>query len=208
MYVCALKRLFCSFAKNRKMHRIAIFASGTGTNATRFFEYFKNHEKAEISLLLSNNPNAKVLQSAALAGVPTFVFSAGELKNTSKVQEKLREQNIDFIVLAGFMLLIPEDITLDYQNRIVNIHPALLPDFGGKGMYGHHVHKAVIESGRKKSGISIHYVNSIYDDGDIIFRAECKVLDGDTVESLSARIQKLEHEHYPKIVEKLIKELP
>lgn len=186
------------------MHRIAIFASGSGTNAQRFFDHFANHQQLEIALLLCNNPSAKVLDRAKKSGIETFIFSKEELKNSSLVLDLLIEKNIDFIVLAGFMVLIPEEIIQAFPKAIVNIHPALLPKYGGKGMYGDFVHKAVIEAADKFSGITIHYVNSRYDEGDVIFQTECPVYSTDTPESLASRIHQLEHIHYPLVVERML----
>lgn len=188
------------------MYRIAIFASGNGTNAQKFFDYFNKHPFIEIGLLLCNKPDAKVLERARMASIETFVFSIQDLNLTPKVFNVLKAKSVDFIVLAGFMLLVPENITREWAKRIVNIHPALLPKYGGKGMYGDNVHKAVLAAGEKVSGISIHYVNSVYDDGDVIFQAECEVFPNDTPDTLSQRIHALEHLHYPLVVEKLLME--
>lgn len=187
------------------MYRIGIFASGSGTNAQRFFEHFANHHQACVSLLLCNKPDAAVIAKAHSAGIESFVFTASELRQTEKVFNKLTDSGIDFIVLAGFMLLLPEVITRHWEGRIVNIHPALLPKYGGKGMYGEHVHRAVLQAGDTVSGITIHLVNSIYDDGAILFQAQCPVLPADTPETLAQRIHSLEHRHYPPTVEALIK---
>jgi phosphoribosylglycinamide formyltransferase 1 len=186
------------------MTHVAIFASGNGSNAQRITEYFRNHHSVSIDLILSNKPDAYVLKRAEDLHVPSFVFTSKELRETDIVLEKLKEYHIDFIVLAGFLLLIPVYLTRAFPNKIVNIHPALLPKYGGKGMYGHHVHETVIAAGEKESGISIHYVNENYDEGDIIFQAKCPVLPGDTADSLAGRIHKLEWEHYPEVIGKLI----
>ena len=148
------------------MKRIAVFASGSGSNAENFINYFRQNDAADISLVLSDNKSAKVLQRAEKHGVPHAVFTKEELA-CGKVLEKLKRNKIDFIVLAGFLRLVPADIINSYQGRIVNIHPALLPSYGGKGMYGMNVHKAVVEAGEEESGITIHYVNEHYDQGDI-----------------------------------------
>jgi phosphoribosylglycinamide formyltransferase-1 len=183
---------------------VAIFASGNGSNAQRIIDYFTGNDLIKIALILSNRTDAYVLQRAEKLRVPSFCFTNTELKETMIVQDKLKSYKIDFIVLAGFMVKIPDSLIRLFPDKIVNIHPALLPNYGGKGMYGDHVHKAVIDSGDKESGISIHLVNENYDEGKIIFQAKCEVLKSDTPETLAARIHKLEYEYYPKIIEKLI----
>lgn len=187
------------------MKNIAIFASGSGTNAEKLMDYFSNSKTAKVELVLSNKADAFVLERARKFSVPTIVFDRDDLYRSGKVLKVLLENNIDFIVLAGFLWLIPEDILHHYPGRVVNIHPALLPDYGGKGMYGKRVHSAVLENNEKESGISIHYVNPRYDEGDIIFQAKCEVKPDDTPESLAERIHVLEHKYYPRIVEELIK---
>jgi len=173
------------------MRNIAIFASGSGTNAQKLMEYFSTSKTAKIKLILSNKADVFVLERAKKFSVPSIVFDRDE-------------NEIYLIVLAGFLWLVPEEILQHYPGRIVNIHPALLPDYGGKGMYGSRVHRAVIDNNEKESGISIHYVNARYDEGDIIFQAKCEVKPDDNPESLAERIHKLEYEYYPLIVEKLI----
>jgi phosphoribosylglycinamide formyltransferase-1 len=186
------------------MKRIAIFASGNGTNAERIMAYFSANNAIEICLVLTNNPNAGVLQRAQKFGVKTLVFSRDELYKSDKVVKALAETDVDFIILAGFLWLIPLPIIQKYPNRIINIHPALLPKYGGKGMFGHHVHEAIITNKETQSGITIHYVNEHYDEGNIIFQATCEVQDNDTVDSLVSKIHKLEYAHFPVVVEKLI----
>jgi phosphoribosylglycinamide formyltransferase-1 len=185
------------------MEKIAIFASGSGTNAQRIIEYFKRHPSVSVDLVLSNNPEAFVLTRAGSAGIPAIVFSRKEFYETEKVLSILKERNITFIVLAGFLWLIPDYLLRAYRDKIVNIHPALLPGYGGKGMYGMRVHEAVIKSGDKESGITIHMVNEKYDEGQIIFQARCKVEPDDTPESLAKKIHALEYEHYPRSIESL-----
>ena len=185
------------------MKHICIFASGNGTNAQNIIRYFKNAKNIEISLVLSNKKEAYVLQRAKLLDVPTRFFTREDFHNYS-VLILLEEYKIDFIVLAGFLWLIPKEFLRAYQNRIVNIHPALLPKFGGKGMYGTRVHETVLENKEKESGISIHYVNEEYDKGDIIFQARCKIEQGETADSLAKKVHKLEYEHYPPVIEKLM----
>jgi phosphoribosylglycinamide formyltransferase-1 len=181
--------------------KIAIFASGSGTNAENIINYFKNLPKIRVELVFSNNKNAYVLERAKKLSVDTFVFDRHTFNNTDKIINILKEKNIKYIVLAGFLWLIPKHFIKAFENRIINIHPALLPKYGGKGMYGMSVHKAVIEHKEKQSGISIHYVNENYDKGDIIFQALCPVSPNDTPESLAEKIHKLEYEHFPKIIE-------
>ncbi|PLX05091.1 MAG: phosphoribosylglycinamide formyltransferase [Marinilabiliales bacterium] len=190
-----------------KAKRIAIFASGNGTNAQRIVEYFSDKKEVEICLILSNKPNAGVLLRAQKLGVRAEVFNRDEFKEGQKVDELLQENNIDLIVLAGFLWLIPGYLTERYPNRIINIHPALLPKFGGKGMYGMNVHQAVIESGEIQSGISIHYVNNKYDDGQIIFQAKTEIGKSETPESLADKIHQLEYEYFPIIIEREIKKI-
>jgi len=188
---------------NRRI-KIAILSSGNGTNAENIIRYFGGHNFINIALVISNKPDARVLDRASGLGVPSKVISGIEWKNKAMVEAVLKDYGIDFIVLAGYLLLIPSWLVHLYPDRIVNIHPALLPQYGGKGMYGEHVHRAVIASGDKKSGITIHYVNEQYDGGGVIFQAECKVLDDDTPDTLAARIHTLEYEHFPAVIEKVI----
>jgi len=187
------------------MNRIAVFASGSGTNAENIIRFFRPAENIEIRLVLSNKPGAKVLERAEKLGIETVVFTRDELYNSGHVLQKLLDHKINFIVLAGFLWLVPESLVKAFPGRIVNIHPALLPGYGGKGMYGARVHEAVIANGEKESGITIHYVNEKYDDGDIIFQARCPVGEYETPDSLTAKIHQLEYEHYPRIIEKVIK---
>ena len=182
--------------------KLAIFASGSGTNAEAIFNYFDGHKHIAVGGLLSNNANAYALQRARNHKIPQFVFDRGEFKDTSKIIGKLEEWGIDAIVLAGFLWLIPEYLVVRFQDRIVNIHPALLPKFGGKGMYGAHVHQAVLDAGEKETGITIHLVNQHYDEGQIIFQERCEVDKDDTPESLAAKVHKLEHQYYPQVIEK------
>lgn len=189
------------------MINIAVFASGNGSNAENIIRYFKNNEEIRVALVLSNNKNAYVHTRAKNLGVPSYTFSKDEFDKGDPVLQKLQEYRIDFIVLAGFLLKVPEPILKAYPQRIVNIHPALLPKYGGKGMYGDRVHKAVIQAGEKESGITIHWVNEHYDEGEIIFQARCPVLPSDTPEELAQRIHKLEYEYYPQIIEKIAKQV-
>lgn len=189
---------------SRKIN-IAIFASGSGTNAQAILEYFKESNLVKVKCIYSNNPNAFVLQRARSYDKATFTFSKEEFYKTDKVFQHLRHNQIDLIVLAGFMWLVPEKLVEHFE--IINIHPALLPSYGGKGMYGHHVHEAVLANQEKKSGITIHMVNKEYDKGEILLQELCPVLPEDTPDSLAERIHKLEHEHYPLTIEKIAQKL-
>ncbi|MDY6801992.1 MAG: phosphoribosylglycinamide formyltransferase [Bacteroidota bacterium] len=189
------------------MNKIAVFASGTGTNAENLIHYFKENKKIEISYLFSNNKNAYVVQRAKNHNIKYHIFSRKEFYNTTNILQILQKNNIDFIILAGFLWLIPDYLVKNYPNRIVNIHPALLPKYGGKGMYGMNVHKAVLKNNEKETGITIHYVNNEYDNGDIIFQAKCPINNDDTAETIAKKVHALEYEHFPKIVEKIISDL-
>ena len=186
------------------MTRIAVLASGSGTNAQRLVEHFRGSEAARVVLVGCDQPAARVVGRAWDLGVPAYLFSGQELKNGT-VQRELQAQRIDLVVLAGFMRLIPGAMVQAFPGRIINIHPALLPKYGGKGMYGHHVHEAVIAAGEKESGITIHYVNERYDEGEHLLQVRCPVLPSDTADSLAGRIHALEHEHYPRTIEEVVK---
>lgn len=186
------------------MKNIAIFASGSGTNAENLIRFFRTHPSARVKVVLSNKPGAGVLARAQSYDIETVVFDRDHFYHSGKVLAVLEEREIEFIVLAGFLWLVPDDILERFDNKIVNIHPALLPKYGGKGMYGMHVHRAVLDSGDKVSGITIHRVNSRYDEGDIVFQATCPVEPGDTPESLAKKIHELEYSHFPRVVEQLL----
>jgi phosphoribosylglycinamide formyltransferase-1 len=186
------------------MKRIAIFASGNGSNAERIVRYFKPDNSVEVSLVLTNNPKAGVIERANRLGVNCRVFNRHILRETNDIVDLLVKEKIDLVVLAGFLWLIPRNILEAFPNRIINIHPALLPKYGGKGMYGHHVHEAVINAGEKVSGITIHFVNERYDEGQIILQKEVDILDSDTPDSLAGKIHQLEYEYFPKVIEDLI----
>jgi phosphoribosylglycinamide formyltransferase-1 len=186
---------------------IAIFASGSGTNAQRISEYFSDNPEISVSMILSNKPDAYVLVRAKKLNIPSVIFDWHAFYDTDEISRLLKKNEIDIIVLAGFLWLIPEYLIQAYRGRIINIHPALLPKYGGKGMYGSRVHESVIQSGDKESGISIHYVNEKYDEGDIIFQAKCEILPGDTPDTLAQRVHQLEYKHYPEVIEKLVKGL-
>jgi phosphoribosylglycinamide formyltransferase-1 len=187
--------------------RIAIFASGSGSNAQKLMEYFKDHPDAEIALVLTNNPDAFVIQRADNFEIPSHVFDRNEFYHTDDIIDLLRTLNIDLIVLAGFLWLIPEKLIAAYPGRIINIHPAILPKFGGKGMYGDHVHNAVLKANETEGGITIHYVNEHYDDGEYIYQAKYRIDKGDNLEMLKFKGQQLEHLHYPRIVESIVKKI-
>ena len=180
-----------------KIKRIAILASGSGTNAENLVRFFNSQSKVEVSVILSNKKDAFVHTRAANLGVASHYFTKEDFKN-EKFLNKFK--NIDLIVLAGFLWLIPSYLIHAFPKRIINIHPALLPSYGGKGMYGMNVHKAVIENQEKEAGISIHYVNEKYDDGNIIFQAKCEVEPHDTPESLADKIHELEQKYFPGVV--------
>lgn len=187
------------------MTNIAIFASGSGTNAEAIISHFADSDGIRVAILLSNKNDAYALKRAERFGVPTAVFTRDEFRDpTGKVASLLKEHRIDFIVLAGFLWLVPDYLTQRYNERIVNIHPALLPKFGGKGMYGEHVHEAVIAAGEKESGITIHLVNEKYDSGNILFQAKVPVTADDTADTLAAKIHLLEHRYFPAIIEQAV----
>ena len=190
------------------MRSIAIFASGSGTNAENIINYFSNRKSARVILLLSNKREAYVLKRAESHGIKSIFFDRHDFYESGKVFERLKENKIDFIVLAGFLWLVPGDILKFYDRRIINIHPALLPNHGGKGMYGDKVHNSVIANHEKESGITIHYVNNIYDAGDIIFQARCKVEPDDTPEVLASRVHELEYRYFPQVIEEIVAKLP
>jgi phosphoribosylglycinamide formyltransferase-1 len=192
--------------KTLKMKNIAVFVSGSGTNAENLIRYF-NHtgqSMACVKLLLSNSPNAYAIIRAANLGVPARIFGRNDLYGSDVILQELRQQKIDLIVLAGFLWLMPESIVSAFHRRILNIHPALLPKYGGKGMYGMHVHRAVKAAGERETGVTIHYVNSEYDRGDVIFQATCPVFPSDTADDIAAKIHLLEQEHFPRVVEEVV----
>ncbi len=185
-------------------HKIAILVSGTGTNAINIIEYFEKNSVADVVLVVSNKTDALAVEKAQNKGVKTVVFNNKSFKKNGAVLDYLSSQSIDFIVLAGFLLKVPNDIIHAYRNKIVNLHPSLLPKYGGKGMYGKRVHKAVTEAQESESGISIHFVNEEYDEGAIIFQAKVSVEKGESVEVLAQKIQQLEHRFFPKVIEQVI----
>jgi phosphoribosylglycinamide formyltransferase 1 len=189
------------------MKNIAVFASGSGTNAQNIAEYFRSTWDIRVSLILANKPDAYVLERAKNLNIPSIVFTREEFYDNETILEILQRNKIDFIVLAGFLWLIPGYLLKAYSRRIINIHPALLPKYGGKGMYGDKVHQAVIESGDKQTGISIHYVNDHYDEGEIIFQNSFDILPGDTAESIAKKVHLLEYKHFPRVIEETIRKV-
>jgi phosphoribosylglycinamide formyltransferase 1 len=189
------------------MSNIAIFASGSGSNAEQIIRYFSEDRDHSVKLVLSNKPDAFVLERAKSLSVPVRVFDRQTFYQTQQVLDDLRAAEIDLLVLAGFLWLVPDYLLITFPGRIINIHPALLPDFGGKGMYGMKVHEAVIREGRKKSGITIHLIDEEYDRGRILFQAECPVLSTDTPADLANRIHLLEHQHYPETIRNFLQKL-
>ncbi len=188
------------------MKKLAIFASGTGSNARRIIEYFSGSGMVEVALVLSNKKDAGVLEIARSHGIPAMVFDRKMFYETGEVLDALRVHHIDFIVLAGFLWLAPPPLIATFPQRMVNIHPALLPKYGGKGMYGMHVHEAVKAAGETETGITIHYVNEHYDKGDFVFQMRCAVLPEDTPADIARKVQQLEHQYFPEIIAKLVSE--
>lgn len=183
---------------------VAIFASGEGTNAQTIIDYFKSSKSIKIALVVSNKSTANVLNRARNNNIPTLIIDKHAFTETNEVIDLLKKNNIDLIVLAGFLWMIPENLVKAFPNKIVNIHPSLLPKFGGKGMYGMNVHKAVVDTKEKESGISIHFVNEHYDEGKIIAQHKCEVSEKDTAETLAEKIHELEYKFFPKAIEVLL----
>jgi phosphoribosylglycinamide formyltransferase-1 len=186
------------------MKHLAIFSSGAGSNAARIIEHFRRHPSIQVSLIVCNKPGAGVLAIAEKEKIPVLLVEREKFFRGSAYVEELKGEKIDFIVLAGFLWKIPAVLVQAYPRRIVNIHPALLPKYGGKGMYGHYVHSAVISAGEKESGISIHYVDELYDHGQSIFQARVAVTADDTPETLAAKVRQLEHTHFPRVIEEVV----
>lgn len=183
---------------------IAIFASGNGTNAENIIRYFQGNGEVRVKLVVSNRRSAFVLERAARLGVPSACLTKEEWADGRAVLALMEEAEIDFIVLAGFLARVPDCLLQAYPDKIVNIHPSLLPKFGGKGMYGEHVHEAVLAAGEQESGITIQYINEHFDEGAIICQQKCPVLPDDTPDTLAARVHALEYEYYPRVVEQLV----
>lgn len=202
-------RIFKRFSSGSEQHpvdthpitRIAIFASGAGSNAQQLINHFANIPSVNIALIVCNKPGAGVLNIAAKEGIPALLIERERFFKGDNYQPELKAYHIDFIVLAGFLWKIPGALIKAYPQKMVNIHPALLPKYGGKGMYGHHVHEAVIANKEKESGITIHFVDDLYDHGAVIFQASCVVTDNDTADTLAQKIHALEHAHFSKVVE-------
>ncbi len=184
--------------------RIAIFASGSGTNAEALIKHFAHHPTIQVVMLLSNNPTAYALVRAQKHNIETSVFNKMDFQNPEVLLPKLLEKKITHLVLAGFLWLIPHYLVTAFSNRIVNIHPSLLPKYGGKGMYGMKVHEAVKQAGENETGITIHVVNEQYDEGQILFQATCGIAPYNTPEEIAEKIHELEHQHFSKVVEKWI----
>ena len=184
--------------------RICILASGSGTNCENIIRYFQGNGKAEIAFVLSNKPDAYALVRARRLGVKTYVMTKAEINDEEKMLGLMRREHVDFIVLAGFLLLIPGFLSDAYDHRMINIHPALLPKFGGKGMYGHHVHEAVKAAGETETGMTVHWVTRQYDSGEIIAQYKTAISPDDSADDIAAKEHKLEMEYFPKVIEKVI----
>ncbi len=190
------------------MRRIAILASGTGSNARKIVEHLQDNEFVEVVLIASNRKSAKVLDMASDHSIATTVITRSDFYQSESFLNQLRELDVDWIVLAGFLWLVPSNLISAYPNRIVNIHPALLPAYGGKGMYGINVHKAVKDNNDNVSGMTIHLVNENYDDGAIIFQGRTDIDPSDSPEDIAAKVLKLEHKYYPKVIEGMVMAQP
>ena len=187
--------------------RIAIFASGSGSNAQKLMEHFMDRTDVEIALVLTNNSDAFVLQRADNFEIPSHVFTRDEFYHSDSIINMLKNLDIDLIVLAGFLWLIPKNLLAAYPGRIINIHPALLPKYGGKGMYGDHVHNAILQAGELEGGITIHYVDENYDEGEYIYQARYKIDPTDNLELIKFKGQQLEHQHFPRVVDSILKKI-
>jgi phosphoribosylglycinamide formyltransferase, formyltetrahydrofolate-dependent len=183
---------------------IAIFASGSGSNAENITRYFQGNDAVSIKLIVSNKSDAYVLERARDLGIPAIVFPKKEWETAENILSELKEYQVDFIILAGFLLRIPENILHAYPNKIINIHPALLPKYGGKGMYGDNVHKAVVAAGETESGITIHFIDDKYDEGEMIAQFKCIVNPKDTYEQVAGKVHALEYEYFPKVIEEVV----
>ncbi len=183
---------------------LAIFASGNGSNAENIVKYFTPYNTIRVDSIFTNKVDAYVLERANRLDIPSFYFNNTDFRTGDRILEILHARHIDYIILAGFLLKIPSNLIMAYPQKIINIHPALLPKYGGKGMYGDNVHRAVKEAGESKSGISIHLVNEHYDDGAIIFQAQCKLEPSDTISQIAAKVHKLEYQYFPIAIEDYI----
>jgi phosphoribosylglycinamide formyltransferase-1 len=184
--------------------RLALFASGTGSNALNIIDHFAGHQKVEVAFVLTNKADAPVVDKSQMRGVETVILNNELVSQADVLLKVCRQHRIDFIILAGYLRLIPSEFIEHFEERIINIHPSLLPKFGGKGMYGSRVHEAVLAAGEKESGISIHFVDSRFDEGRVIAQFSCEVDSSDTIETLSAKIQHLEHAYFPAVVEETV----
>ena len=193
----------CKNNNNNMPIKIALFASGSGSNAENIANYYSKSTVFEFPLIISNKADAYVHERAKKLQIPSFTFSREDFLAGDKIITFLKGYEIDYIVLAGFLLKIPNSLVEAYPNKIINVHPALLPKFGGKGMYGQHVHRAVADAGETESGITIHYVNGNYDEGNVIFQAKCPVLPTDTPDMIAEKVHALEYEHFPRIISEL-----
>jgi phosphoribosylglycinamide formyltransferase 1 len=192
------------FKGNRIPIRLAILASGSGSNAENIIHFFSSENRVDIGIIISNRAVAQVHQRAKRLGIPSVTFSRETLTDGLALVQILKNERVDFIVLAGYLLKIPAELIAAFPNRMVNIHPALLPKFGGKGMYGDHVHQAVVDAKEQESGITIHLVNENYDEGCIVFQAKCPVFPGDSAADVAAKVHELEHRYYPEIIGQLL----
>jgi len=192
-----------NFIKKKNIKKIIIFASGTGTNAENIINYYKVNTEVEIIMVFTNNPNAGVIDRISSMKIPTKIFDKVELNNGT-LKQQIEILNPDLIVLAGFLLKIPLDIIRTFNGKIINIHPALLPKHGGKGMYGDRVHQSVKEARDFQTGITIHNVNENYDQGSIIYQTKVEIKSQDSIEEIAKKVKKLEHEHYPKVINKIL----
>ena len=193
---------------SKSVKNIAILASGAGSNAQKILEHFSNRMDIAVRLIVTNKQEAGVLNIAKVASIDTFIVTRDSFYATTDLLVELDKRNIDFIVLAGFLWLIPPYLIQHYPDRIINIHPALLPKYGGKGMYGHFVHEAVHLAKETHSGITIHYVNEKYDEGSIVFQERCEILPSDQPEDIARKVQVLEHFYYPTVIDQLVSSLP
>lgn len=187
------------------MKKIAIFASGSGSNAENIYHYFKNSAEVKISLILTNNPKAGVIERAKRLDIPYKVFNRSEFNASNQITKELLEKKIDLIVLAGFLWLIPSSLLNAFPDKLINIHPALLPKYGGKGMYGDHVHQAISDAGETETGITIHYVNEFYDEGAVIFQKSVSIKKGEDPTLIAEKVHALEYEFFPKVINDLLK---
>jgi len=199
---------FKQFTDIPNLINLAIFASGTGTNAEKLLAYFEHHAAINIALVVTNNAEAGVVSIAKKYCKEVFLINKKQLFDEGFILVNFKKKRIDFIVLAGFLLKIPEYLIASYPQRIINIHPALLPNYGGRGMYGMHVHKAVVANAEKQTGISIHWVNEHYDEGEILFQTSCDITAEDSPETVAQKVHELEHKHFAPVVEKAVLNTP